>query len=173
MTNNEEDCMSYTKYTWQNDETITAEKLNHMEDGIAGAYSSSGGEGSGYDIIIKCNYISTTESNIPGEYYTILKGNILDCEDKLERGEPVTGLMMIYKPDTSISGQHLNASSINLELVLFDAAYSFMDFGGVRNYYNNGSTHTITIHSAGVQYDYHTGSIENGRYYQRNVNTTN
>lgn len=29
--------MAYTKQTWQTGETITAEKLNHMEDGIAGA----------------------------------------------------------------------------------------------------------------------------------------
>lgn len=27
--------MSYTKYTWQTGEVITAEKLNHMEDGIS------------------------------------------------------------------------------------------------------------------------------------------
>ena len=27
--------MSYTKQTWQNGDVITAEKLNHMEDGIA------------------------------------------------------------------------------------------------------------------------------------------
>lgn len=26
--------MAYTKQTWQNGDTITAEKLNHMEDGI-------------------------------------------------------------------------------------------------------------------------------------------
>ena len=28
--------MSYTKQTWANGDVITAEKLNHMEDGIAG-----------------------------------------------------------------------------------------------------------------------------------------
>lgn len=33
--------MAYNKYTWQNDEIITADKLNHMEDGISDA---SGGE---------------------------------------------------------------------------------------------------------------------------------
>jgi len=27
--------MAYTKQTWQNGDVITAEKLNHMEDGIA------------------------------------------------------------------------------------------------------------------------------------------
>lgn len=29
--------MSYTEQTWATGDTITAEKLNHMEDGIAGA----------------------------------------------------------------------------------------------------------------------------------------
>lgn len=31
--------MSYTKYTWVTGEVITADKLNHMEDGIAGGGS--------------------------------------------------------------------------------------------------------------------------------------
>lgn len=30
--------MAYDKYTWQTGEVITQEKLNHMEDGIEGAY---------------------------------------------------------------------------------------------------------------------------------------
>ena len=33
--------MSYVKQTWLNGETITATKLNHMEDGIEGAYTST------------------------------------------------------------------------------------------------------------------------------------
>lgn len=33
--------MSYVKQTWLNGETITATKLNHMEDGIEGAYVST------------------------------------------------------------------------------------------------------------------------------------
>ena len=32
--------MSYTKYTWQTGEIITADKLNHMEDGIDSSVSS-------------------------------------------------------------------------------------------------------------------------------------
>jgi len=49
--------MAYTKQTWQTGETITQEKLNHMEDGIADASNSielfivhfSSGEGSTYE----------------------------------------------------------------------------------------------------------------------------
>ena len=33
--------MSYTKQTWANGDVITAEKLNHIEDGIAGAGGGS------------------------------------------------------------------------------------------------------------------------------------
>ena len=38
--------MAYTKQTWNTGDTITEEKLNHMEDGIADA-TSGGGGGSG------------------------------------------------------------------------------------------------------------------------------
>jgi len=35
--------MAYTKQTWQTGETITADKLNHIEDGIAGGTLVIGG----------------------------------------------------------------------------------------------------------------------------------
>ena len=35
--------MAYSKQTWATGDTITAEKLNHMEDGIDGAGGGSGG----------------------------------------------------------------------------------------------------------------------------------
>jgi len=35
--------MSYTKQTWATNDIITAEKLNHMEDGIDSAASGGGG----------------------------------------------------------------------------------------------------------------------------------
>ena len=37
--------MAYEKQTWQNGDTITAEKLNHMEDGIENS--------SGYKYIVE------------------------------------------------------------------------------------------------------------------------
>lgn len=36
--------MAYEKQTWECGETITAEKLNHIEDGIASASSGGGGK---------------------------------------------------------------------------------------------------------------------------------
>ena len=44
--------MSYTKQTWANGDTITAEKLNHMEDGIA---ASGGGGGGGAALIVNAS----------------------------------------------------------------------------------------------------------------------
>lgn len=39
--------MSYVKTTWSNGDTITADKLNHMETGIYDASQGGGGGGSG------------------------------------------------------------------------------------------------------------------------------
>jgi len=37
--------MSYVKNTWQTGDVVTAEKLNHLEDGVASASSGGGGAG--------------------------------------------------------------------------------------------------------------------------------
>ena len=42
--------MAYDKQTWETGEVISAERLNHMEDGIAEAGSSSGG----LSVVAKC-----------------------------------------------------------------------------------------------------------------------
>lgn len=47
--------MSYEKQTWSTGETITADKLNHMEDGIAGA-------GGGGVLVISSVYDEQTET---------------------------------------------------------------------------------------------------------------
>lgn len=52
--------MSYEKQTWTNGDVITAEKLNHMEDGIAGA---GGG-------ILKIDTSDFTPIVINGDEYT-------------------------------------------------------------------------------------------------------
>lgn len=48
--------MSYVKHNWVDGETITAELLNHMEDGIA-----SGGSGSG-NLVVSCYPVDSGES---------------------------------------------------------------------------------------------------------------
>lgn len=49
--------MAYEKYTWQTGETITAEKLNHIEDGISDIEGgSSGGDSNGFFVIRTIDY---------------------------------------------------------------------------------------------------------------------
>ena len=45
--------MAYTKQTWETGDVITAEKLNHMEDGIGGT------SGAGGILIIHVTYDNT------------------------------------------------------------------------------------------------------------------
>ena len=56
--------MSYTKQTWQTGDIITAEKLNHIEDGIEGL--------NGYDIIFT---IDDDEVTADGASFEELVGN--------------------------------------------------------------------------------------------------
>ena len=49
--------MAYEKQTWQTGDVITQEKLNHMEDGIAGA-------GGGSVLVVNVNEDASTESRI-------------------------------------------------------------------------------------------------------------
>lgn len=71
--------MAYDKHTWQCGETITAEKLNHIENGIA----SSGGMD--YDLIIRKRTSENPE---------ILKGDFAAVYEKVRNREPVFGLFI-------------------------------------------------------------------------------
>lgn len=54
--------MAYTKQTWVNGDTITANKLNHMEDGIADAQGGGGGTSDYTDLTNKPQINSVTLS---------------------------------------------------------------------------------------------------------------
>ena len=58
--------MSYTPTTWATGDTITADKLNHMEDGIADATSGGGG---GSDLFI----VNIEFDNLPPSSATLDK----------------------------------------------------------------------------------------------------
>ena len=51
--------MSYEKQTWAYKDEITAEKLNHIEDGIADASQSGGGS---EPLIVNINYDESTDT---------------------------------------------------------------------------------------------------------------
>ena len=60
--------MSYTKTTWQNGDTITAEKLNNMEDGIESAISGSSGSGGGGAMAVIATPLGNDEYEIDASY---------------------------------------------------------------------------------------------------------
>ena len=66
--------MAYEKTNWQTGDTVTAEKLNHAENGIAAAYA---------DMVIKSDiplYNATVED------LAITQGNIEGCEEIINNG---------------------------------------------------------------------------------------
>ena len=58
--------MSYTKQTWSTGDTVTAAKLNHMEDGIAEA----GGGSSGGGVLV----VHDVDGTLDKTYSEILQG---------------------------------------------------------------------------------------------------
>ena len=74
--------MSYTKQTWVTGDTITAEKLNHIEDGIDGIS----------DILI-VNVDYTGSANVLDKTYTEIKNallsgqNIIICYEDVDEDE--------------------------------------------------------------------------------------
>lgn len=69
--------MSYSKQTWANGDVITAEKLNHIEDGVY-ANSQSGGA-----LIVNASYDDQTGTETLDKTYTEIKAAI-------DAGTPVT-----------------------------------------------------------------------------------
>ena len=69
--------MSYTPHTWTDGETITAAKMNAIEEGIEGA--ASGGGGDGYDAIIYYD-----NACIP---YPVVTATFADIKGKMEDGD--------------------------------------------------------------------------------------
>ena len=71
--------MPYVEHTWTNGETITAAKMNNIEEGIAEAAQSGGG----YDAVFKGNtYVSNHDvAYVSGDYAAVVA--------KLKNLEPV------------------------------------------------------------------------------------
>lgn len=76
--------MAYTKQTWATGDTVTASKLNHMEDGIA--------EGGGGALIV-------TSSIVNG--YPVLDKTVQEIYDALTSGTPVYYSYVYGTPVTS------------------------------------------------------------------------
>ena len=115
--------MAYSKTTWANGDTITAEKLNKMEDGIANA----GGKG-------LINITETTDDNIIT--YT-LSASYNDIVAMLENGiipytlgnfDGATGIVMFSTYDSS-DGYVVNFDNISYEAETATALLSYTSSG--------------------------------------------
>lgn len=118
--------MSYAKRTWVNGEVITAEKLNHMEDGIEGA------GGGGYDLVITVDCGSYDYYNEVGEIpianYTIASGSIESCEEKIANGQPVNVFLGYYQKYGDVNAP--NILYCEMYISCFSVAYRIMEFSG-------------------------------------------
>ena len=72
--------MSYNKYTWTTGETITADKMNHIEDGIAE------GESSSVDLPFVARFRDNNAAITPITSY-------LDVQAALEQGRTILGVL--------------------------------------------------------------------------------
>ncbi len=136
--------MSYTPTTWTTGDTITASAMNKIENGIAGT--------GGYDLVIAINNRGNSET------CTIVSGDILDCEDKLDNGEEVNAVCIVngswsYQPSTA----NTSNTGVYLPLVLFEAPYTLLRFATI---YQTGSTTLYCVY-ANINYDPDTGEITN------------
>ena len=81
--------MSYTRHTWVDDESVTYEKLNNIEDGIEEAAQSGGG--GGVDAIIW--FPNSTEGfQVFGDFSAALA--------KVQQGIPLVALEYTYTSST-------------------------------------------------------------------------
>ena len=98
--------MNYDKQTWQTGEVITANKLNHMEDGIEAA-------GGGYDLVFETNSDSVDESTEA----TLKSGSYADAAAKFLNGGYVTAL--VYGGSTR--DENFYATTFNVQGVNYDS----------------------------------------------------
>lgn len=141
--------MSYTKQTWATGDIITASKLNHIEDGI---------ENSDYDLIIATKGVGYYDfSSLLVSDIEIVRGDILDLEDKLDNGEPVNGVFICYESPSSYNPTIANTGSVAryFKMEEFNGYYAYVTFSNIAA----SSTNVVTIRNIIIGYDHSTGEI--------------
>ena len=134
--------MAYEKQTWANGELITAEKLNHMEDGIA--------EGGGCDCGFEC---TETETVLFNETVTVVENEgIYSAELGYVASEPVFELTITfdgtrYACQGTLAGGSIIFGDIDPETEDIDfTRYPFCVIMGTASselYTNVDGTHTV------------------------------
>ena len=139
--------MSYTPTTWATGDTITATKLNKIENGIASA--------GGYDLVIVADATSHTFGSLIVSDFSVVEGDILDVEEKIDDGEPVNAILVIkgawsFKPSTA-NTQYMGTY---LPLTKWEAPYCLLYFASVvADEYDTDAVYIV------LRYDYETGDI--------------
>ena len=77
--------MAYTPTTWTTGDTVTATKMNKIENGIANA-------GNNYDIVISADQYPVSSSTT----FTVLSGSSTACYNKLQDGDPLVRALLIF-----------------------------------------------------------------------------
>ena len=149
--------MSYTKTEWRSGDIISTSRLNHIENGIEELSLNS----NDYDLVIESN----GNIQLPGVYsslnFNIIKGNILDCEQKIADGEPVNGVCILHN-DWSGTSKNITQLILILPLTYWHGPYSFMGFGGVFYDYHESANNPLEYVGVCIYYDYTDGSILHG-----------
>lgn len=143
--------MAYEKHTWVNNETITAAKMNNIEDGIEEAAQS---DGSAYDIIFQVKSDPNTWlplNSITVSDIEIVSGSIEALEQKLLDSERVSGLFEVF---TSYGNNGYDMYYC-WQMAYFDPAYRDIWFGAAGNGAPNGTKVKINYAS-----DYTLNSVE-------------
>ena len=99
--------MSYEKQTWHNGDTITEQKLNHMEDGIANA----GGGGGVFTIDVIIEDETPTLNQKAKDIYDAFCSGLCIVRETVDEEETLYPLAYVYKEGTYYSmGYYVSVS---------------------------------------------------------------
>lgn len=140
--------MTYEKYQWQNGETVTAEKLNHMEDGIYDGFCNCEGSSSSgvtqeelEQYLQDNNYVTVTHDSeyVASENLELYLANYLQeggyvtiTEGSMPASPNLTNYLLDYVPSmlSDNSNWTINPS------VFYSAMGNYLD-GSAENIYNS------------------------------------
>lgn len=129
--------MSYTKQTWQCGETITADKLNHMEDGIEECCSNSGGA-----LIVEFDHHEDCPVGYMGDGIDYYNHTWQEVKDAYDEGRP------IYMQYVATDADPGTTICIRETLVMIGENESYYSVGFVR--FNGNLTGLIADSADGV-----------------------
>ena len=132
--------MSYTPTNWQNGDVITAEKLNHMEDGIASSSAS-------YDLVLTETF---AENNDP-----TMTGIGLSFEEIIEKIVNGDDVLIKYIAHNTDSGSHFSCygiscyyehdSSLNTDNITVVGAQNASGLSNIMVYFTDGEIEIVAM----------------------------